>query len=247
MKEFLSFEEVLKELNIDESELKKMVSEGQVRAFRSENKMKFKREDIEKLKRSDTDVIPPITGSDTGKSETMEYTQTDDVIAEDIGESPKPDLLEEVPLESTGGDTSEINAQTDELQVDLETTEIPIEETKPSKAVKSKPKVRSLQKPIVIEETKSPILWIIVLFITTIILTFGSVVTYEALMFEKNTSNMPVVSRGIVRWFLDKYWKDPEWVKWHEERLTKGRDNEPIFPSKVMGYKTPVNEPSLPE
>jgi hypothetical protein len=64
MADYFSFEEVLGELSVDEDELKRMVSEGELRAFRSENKMKFKREDVENLKKgrvSEPTVILPST------------------------------------------------------------------------------------------------------------------------------------------------------------------------------------------
>ncbi|HLG41864.1 MAG TPA: helix-turn-helix domain-containing protein [Planctomycetota bacterium] len=62
--DYYSFEDVLNELNVDEDELKRMVSEGELRAFRSENKMKFKAEDVDNLKKgrvSEPTVILPST------------------------------------------------------------------------------------------------------------------------------------------------------------------------------------------
>lgn len=64
MADYFSFEDVLKELNVDEEELKRMVSEGELRAFRSENKMKFKVEDVDNLKKgrvTEPTVILPST------------------------------------------------------------------------------------------------------------------------------------------------------------------------------------------
>jgi len=64
VEDYYSFEDVLKELNVDEDELKRMVSEGELRAFRSENKMKFKAEDVDNLKKgrvSEPTVILPST------------------------------------------------------------------------------------------------------------------------------------------------------------------------------------------
>lgn len=48
--DFYSFEKVLKELKLQEEELKRLVSEGEIRAFRDADKMKFKKEDIERFK-----------------------------------------------------------------------------------------------------------------------------------------------------------------------------------------------------
>ncbi|HGY91134.1 MAG TPA: hypothetical protein ENK43_08180 [Planctomycetes bacterium] len=70
--EFVSLEKALKELKLKEEELKRLVSEGEIRAFRDADKMKFKRDDVEKLKQ------------DTGKTiqfqDESSDTLTDDLI-----------------------------------------------------------------------------------------------------------------------------------------------------------------------
>lgn len=48
---FMSFDDVMKELNVDAEELKRMISEGQIPAWRSEGKFKMKKEDIDNLKK----------------------------------------------------------------------------------------------------------------------------------------------------------------------------------------------------
>lgn len=50
--DFYSFEKVLKELQLKEEELKRLVSEGEIRAFRDQDKMKFKKEDVDRFRRS---------------------------------------------------------------------------------------------------------------------------------------------------------------------------------------------------
>jgi excisionase family DNA binding protein len=47
--EFYTFDEVLRQLNIDENRLKRLVSEGEIRAFREGDQMKFKRNEIDNL------------------------------------------------------------------------------------------------------------------------------------------------------------------------------------------------------
>ena len=49
-KEYYSFEEVLKDLKLEENELKRLVSAGEIRAFRDKNTMRFKAEDIARLR-----------------------------------------------------------------------------------------------------------------------------------------------------------------------------------------------------
>jgi len=52
--EYYSFEDVLRDLEIGEEELKRMVSEGELRAFRDENKMKFRKDDVDNLRKGRT-------------------------------------------------------------------------------------------------------------------------------------------------------------------------------------------------
>jgi excisionase family DNA binding protein len=48
--QFYSFEEALKELRLKEEELKRLVSEGEIRAFREGDTMKLRRADVETLR-----------------------------------------------------------------------------------------------------------------------------------------------------------------------------------------------------
>ena len=50
--EFISFDKVLRELQMQEEELKRLVSEGEIRAFRDQDKMKFKKEDVERFRKA---------------------------------------------------------------------------------------------------------------------------------------------------------------------------------------------------
>jgi len=50
--EFISFDKVLRELQMQEEELKRLVSEGEIRAFRDQDKMKFKKEDIDRFRKT---------------------------------------------------------------------------------------------------------------------------------------------------------------------------------------------------
>ncbi|MEW6027268.1 MAG: helix-turn-helix domain-containing protein [Planctomycetota bacterium] len=61
--EFFTFDEVLKELKLSEDELKKLVSEGEIRAFKDEDRMKFKKVDVESKRQEHitepTVILPP--------------------------------------------------------------------------------------------------------------------------------------------------------------------------------------------
>ncbi len=49
--DFYSFDEALNQLNLKEEELKRLVSEGEIRAFREGDTMKLRRADVESLKK----------------------------------------------------------------------------------------------------------------------------------------------------------------------------------------------------
>ena len=49
--DFYSFDEALNQLNLREEELKRLVSEGEIRAFREGDTMKLRRADVESLKK----------------------------------------------------------------------------------------------------------------------------------------------------------------------------------------------------
>jgi len=77
--DFYSFEKALRELHKTEEELKKLVSEGEIRAFRDESSMKFKKEDIDRFKKALGADLPTheaptgelheeLFGDDTGSS-----------------------------------------------------------------------------------------------------------------------------------------------------------------------------------
>lgn len=92
-KEYYSFEEVLKDLEMEEQDLKRLVSAGEIRAFRDRDTMRFKATDVERLKGQ--------PASDGGGDE-LELELGDDLdLGEelDLGESGAEDLV----LEDDGG------------------------------------------------------------------------------------------------------------------------------------------------
>ena len=66
-KEFYSFEEALRELSLREEELKRLVSEGEIRAFRDSGTMKLRRADVDTLRKelSGGDVVDLGEGGET--------------------------------------------------------------------------------------------------------------------------------------------------------------------------------------
>lgn len=94
--DFLSFEKALRELQLRSEELKKLVSEGEIRAYRDGDSMKFRAEDIESLSsQSEGDTKLSFADSledDTGMV-TEQISDEDTLLAED-------DIVEEAPRRS---------------------------------------------------------------------------------------------------------------------------------------------------
>jgi len=84
--DYYSFERVLKELQIEEDELKRLVSEGEIRAFRDEDKMKFRKSDIDGLKKgrmTEPTIILP-SGEPDDSSEDSEVLLVEDETSETL-------------------------------------------------------------------------------------------------------------------------------------------------------------------
>jgi hypothetical protein len=115
--DYFSFEDVMRELELGEEELKRMVSEGELRAFRDENKMKFKKEDVESLKKGRI-TEPTIILPSTPSSETTDETVLDLDIGQEtaalsdtsaqlaaVGKGKEDDLV--LPTEEVGREEEE--------------------------------------------------------------------------------------------------------------------------------------------
>ena len=102
--EFYTFDEVIAQLSIDESRLKRLVSEGEIRAFREGDEMKFKKSDIDTL-----DVVATEEGETreidlaAGGAEASE-TLTDDLIFDEGDEL-------DLSSDDAGMATAEISSQ----------------------------------------------------------------------------------------------------------------------------------------
>ena len=90
--DFISFEKALRDLKMQSDELRKLVSEGDIRAFRDGDSMKFRREDLDELRRGrDTDLdFSDALEDDTGMV-TEEISAEDTLLADD------DDLIEDAP------------------------------------------------------------------------------------------------------------------------------------------------------
>jgi hypothetical protein len=118
--EYYSFEDVLKDLEIGEEELKRMVSEGELRAFRDENKMKFRRDDVESLRKgrtSEPTLILPVQQDEPAQD------QAETILDLDAA----PPLDEAGPaLDLPGGDAGGADTQDVTKQLDFTDTDITV-------------------------------------------------------------------------------------------------------------------------
>ncbi len=81
--DFVSFEKALRDLKLQSEELKRLVSEGEIRAFRDGQSMKFRKEDVEALvSPSGGDLELDGLEDDTGMV-TEELSEEDTLLVED--------------------------------------------------------------------------------------------------------------------------------------------------------------------
>lgn len=84
--DFISFEKALRELKMQSEELKKLVSEGDIRAYRDGASMKFKKEDVESLvsrKSGDAELVFADGLEDDAGMVTEELSDDDTLLADD--------------------------------------------------------------------------------------------------------------------------------------------------------------------
>jgi excisionase family DNA binding protein len=176
--EFFTFDEVLSKLDIDETKLKRLVSEGEIRAFREGDEMKFRRSDVENLdvvgahSEEETGVIDLSAGSDS--SETL----TDDLI---FDEGDDLDLSADAGMataEISSQDTlvdEEIGMSTEPLGIDAgDMTDVvePDDDVPMMTASKSR---RPDRQPVA-EEQPSDIVWALVMTVTAVFMILGAIV-----------------------------------------------------------------------
>jgi excisionase family DNA binding protein len=121
--DFFSFDEALNQLNLKEEELKRLVSEGEIRAFREGDTMKLRRADVENLRKelmggevvdlggAGEDLVfeDDLQLEETGMA-TEEISDMDTLLEEDVEEVGEV-ALEELPeLELEAGDETETDA-----------------------------------------------------------------------------------------------------------------------------------------
>jgi hypothetical protein len=281
--DYFSFEDVMKELELGEEELKRMVSEGELRAFRDENKMKFKKEDVESLKKGRI-TEPTIILPSTPSSETTDETVLDLDIGQEtaalsdtsaqlaaVGKKDEEDLI--VPSEEVGTDQEETFIEED-TDTGLSTEPLKLadetaaEETVEAQAVEEEvapapppPRKRTgmtgVQKrvsariPVAVEEEiekkRAHPIWTLFVFLALIASLYSGFFYWDMIRMEKGLQDQPSdVTAGMAKWVLEKFWKDPLWVKFHTKKF-EGKappfgDYDPRLPHRRYDGPT-FNEP----
>ena len=160
--EYYSFEKVLKELQMEEDDLKRLVSEGEIRAFRDEDKMKFRRSDIDSLKKgrmAEPTIILPSGDHEEGEdsevllveedtSETILEVDDLDKASSASTSFPKvelssPEMDESVSSSSFGNVTEELKFEQDSDNYILDSSDqlMPAEDEPKQEEVSSDPEM----------------------------------------------------------------------------------------------------------
>lgn len=102
--DFVSFDKALRDLQMRSEELRKLVSEGEIRAFRDGDSMKFRREDIDSLQLEDSleDTLEDDTGMVTEELSDEDTLLVDDDL-DDIAEEPASTSAPVVTASTTRG------------------------------------------------------------------------------------------------------------------------------------------------
>jgi excisionase family DNA binding protein len=114
--EFFSFEEALNQLNLKEEELKRLVSEGEIRAFREGDTMKLRRADVESLKK---ELMPGEVVDMGGPAEDLVFE--DDLEVEETGMATEQIAEMDTLLEEDGvEDVGEVALEEEEVLEEVE-------------------------------------------------------------------------------------------------------------------------------
>ena len=108
--QFYSFEEALRELRLKEEELKRLVSEGEIRAFREGDTMRLRKADVENLKSELSggevvdlgDVKEELVFEDDAAMQEEETETAEDAELESESTGLAPAIVEEGPTEGAG-------------------------------------------------------------------------------------------------------------------------------------------------
>ncbi|MFT5286350.1 MAG: excisionase family DNA binding protein [Planctomycetota bacterium] len=112
---FFSFDEALDELRLQEEELKRLVSEGEIRAFREGETMKLRRADVEAL-RSELSGGEVVDLGDV--SDDLVFEDDPGMITEDLSDPSADTLLDDEEDDDDVEDVGEIDLDTEDFDDD---------------------------------------------------------------------------------------------------------------------------------
>lgn len=259
MVEYFSFEEVMRELELSEEDLKRMVSEGELRAFRDENKMKFKREDVEHLKKGritePTIILPSTPGAtqdDTVLDLDVNAESTNLEVSQSRGRGPSDeDLL--VPTEShPGGGAAEdedagLTTEPLKLADEVETaetveTEPVTEESVPSRrrSTMQRTSRRTTGGSVAateedLERRRGSPLWTVLVGVSFALAAWAGLFAYDMLRFQAGEKQPMAMNEGFAKFMLDQFYKDSGWTKHHRDRFPTDASGNRVEPPFKLG------------
>ncbi len=211
--EFYTFDEVLRQLNIDENRLKRLVSEGEIRAFREGDQMKFKKGEIDNLagrggRPSDTSLAEISLEDEPAPRPKKKggETLTDDLLSE-------PDLTRRAGMKTAeissqdtfidqgGGDVGMSTEPIDFTEdVGEEAEEIGSEASAAPKRKAGGAPPPQRKAPAAVVEAKTGPGMLLALILCTVLLVIAGLVTI---------SNAKQQSNDLSRWFAEKFGPEP--------------------------------------
>jgi len=199
--EFYSFDEVLKRLKIDEQRLKKLVSEGEIRAFREGAEMKFRKMDIDNMDRTrpvagseDATAAVDLSAGGVQQSETL----TDDLIfdeGDDVGNKEAGMATAEISSQDTFVDEG-VGMSTEPLEVDGADAGAGAKKRGP-KSVSAAPTTRTTRTSRMDEE-EAPVEtgWAVALALSGMVLLGAIFVTWDVAKSDQGTA----AASGFSKW-----------------------------------------------
>ena len=254
MVEYFSFEEVMRELELSEEDLKRMVSEGELRAFRDENKMKFKREDVEHLKKgriTEPTIILPSTPGATQDDTVLDLdvnTESNLEVSQSRGRGPSDeDLLVASEAPSGGGGEEEDAGLTTEplkLADEVETAETVETEPVTEESVPARRRStmqRSSARRVTggsaaatedeLERRRGSPLWTALTLVSFVLAAYAGVFAFDMLRFQAGEKQPTALTAGLSEMILNQFYNDAGWTKHHKDRFPDGPNGkvEPPF------------------
>jgi hypothetical protein len=257
MVEYFSFEEVMAELELSEEDLKRMVSEGELRAFRDENKMKFKKEDVEHLKKgriTEPTIILPSTPGATQDDTVLDLdvnTESPNLeVSQSRGRGPSDeDLLVPSEAQSGGGAADEEDAglTTEPLKLadEVETAETVETEPVTEEAVPSRRRSSTMQRSPRraggtggsaaateedLERRRGSPLWTALTLVAFVFAAYAGIFAYDMLRFQTGATQPTAMTAGMAEFIMNQFWGDKGWVKHHQDRFPDGPNGKAVPP-----------------